>query len=70
MEQKCELAERELADVKDEIQRMKEDTEQALKNLEVWLSRTPTITKVSNSLVTFHTSFNTPSLRQQNRLAW
>ncbi|XP_065704741.1 cilia- and flagella-associated protein 263 [Patagioenas fasciata] len=34
VEQKCELAERELADVKDEIQRMKEDTEQALKNLE------------------------------------
>lgn len=64
MEQKCELAERELADVKDEIQRMKEDTEQALKNLEVWLSRTPTITQVSNSLVTFHTSFNMPSLRQ------
>ncbi|NXW88577.1 CC113 protein, partial [Alopecoenas beccarii] len=34
VEQKCELAERELADVKDEIQRMKDDTEQALKNLE------------------------------------
>ncbi|NXE11066.1 CC113 protein, partial [Lophotis ruficrista] len=33
-EQKCELAERELAEVKDEIQRMKEDSEQTLQNLE------------------------------------
>ena len=64
VEQKCELAERELTEMKDEIQRMKEDSEQTLQNLEVWLSRTLTITKVSTSLVTFHTSFNVPSLRQ------
>lgn len=61
MEQKCELAERELTEMKDEIQRMKEDSEQTLQNLEVWLSRTSTITRVSNSLVTFHTSLNMPS---------
>lgn len=64
MEQKCELAERELTEMKDEIQRMKEDSEQTLQNLEVWLSRTLTITKVSNGLVTFHTSFDMPCLRQ------
>lgn len=64
VEQKCELAERELAEMKDEIQRMEEDSEQTLQNLEVWLSRTLTITKVSSSLVTFHTSINVPSLRQ------
>ncbi|KAM9289542.1 cilia- and flagella-associated protein 263 [Morus bassanus] len=34
MEQKCELAERELTEMKDEIQRMKEDSEQTLQNLE------------------------------------
>ncbi|NXE19208.1 CC113 protein, partial [Ardeotis kori] len=34
VEQKCELAERELAEMKDEIQRMKEDLEQTLQNLE------------------------------------
>lgn len=61
MEQKCELAERELTEMKDEIQRMKEDSEQTLQNLEVWLSRTSTITRVPNSLVTFHTSLNMPS---------
>ncbi|NXA25238.1 CC113 protein, partial [Ibidorhyncha struthersii] len=33
-EQKCELAERELTEMKDEIQRMKEDSEQTLQNLE------------------------------------
>ncbi|NXY73251.1 CC113 protein, partial [Glareola pratincola] len=33
-EQKCELAERELAEMKDEIQRLKEDSEQTLQNLE------------------------------------
>lgn len=48
MEQKCDLAERELTEMKDEIQRMKEDSEQTLQNLEVWLSRTSTITRVSN----------------------
>lgn len=64
VEQKCELAERELTEMKDEIQRMKEDSEQTLQNLEVWLSRTSTITRVSNSLVTFHTSLNMSSLRQ------
>ncbi|XP_074695800.1 cilia- and flagella-associated protein 263 isoform X2 [Strix aluco] len=34
VEQKCELVERELTEVKDEIQRMKEDSEQTLQNLE------------------------------------
>ncbi|XP_042653460.1 coiled-coil domain-containing protein 113 [Tyto alba] len=34
VEQKCELAERELSELRDEIQRMKEDSEQTLKNLE------------------------------------
>ncbi|XP_052651600.1 coiled-coil domain-containing protein 113 isoform X2 [Harpia harpyja] len=34
VEQKCELAERELTEMKDEIQRMKEDSEQTLQNLE------------------------------------
>ncbi|XP_074769444.1 cilia- and flagella-associated protein 263 [Athene noctua] len=34
VEQKCELVEWELAEVKDEIQRMKEDSEQTLQNLE------------------------------------
>ncbi|NWX72425.1 CC113 protein, partial [Alca torda] len=34
VEQKCELAERELAEMKDEIQRLKEDSEQTLQNLE------------------------------------
>ncbi|KAF1415333.1 hypothetical protein FQV23_0010596, partial [Spheniscus humboldti] len=34
VEQKCELAERELAEMKDEIQRMEEDSEQTLQNLE------------------------------------
>ncbi|KFQ25416.1 Coiled-coil domain-containing protein 113, partial [Merops nubicus] len=34
VEQKCELAERELTEVKDEIQRIKEDSEQTLQNLE------------------------------------
>ncbi|PKU42390.1 hypothetical protein llap_7283 [Limosa lapponica baueri] len=34
VEQKCELAERELAEMKDEIERMKEDSEQTLQNLE------------------------------------
>ncbi|KGL87565.1 Coiled-coil domain-containing protein 113, partial [Charadrius vociferus] len=34
VEQKCELAERELTEMKDEIQRMKEDLEQTLQNLE------------------------------------
>ncbi|NXC72296.1 CC113 protein, partial [Anhinga anhinga] len=34
MEQKCELAERELTEMKDEIQRMKEDSEQTLQDLE------------------------------------
>ncbi|KFV90896.1 Coiled-coil domain-containing protein 113, partial [Eurypyga helias] len=34
VEQKCELAERELKEVKNEIQRMKEDSEQTLKYLE------------------------------------
>ncbi|NXF50104.1 CC113 protein, partial [Oceanites oceanicus] len=34
VEQKCELAERELTEMMDEIQRMKEDSEQTLQNLE------------------------------------
>ncbi|NXT38286.1 CC113 protein, partial [Pelecanoides urinatrix] len=34
VEQKCELAERELTEMKHEIQRMKEDSEQTLQNLE------------------------------------
>ncbi|KFV99577.1 Coiled-coil domain-containing protein 113, partial [Fulmarus glacialis] len=34
VEQKCELAERELTEMKDEIQRIKEDSEQTLQNLE------------------------------------
>ncbi|XP_009317146.1 PREDICTED: coiled-coil domain-containing protein 113 [Pygoscelis adeliae] len=34
VEQKCELAERELTEMKDEIQRMEEDSEQTLQNLE------------------------------------
>ncbi|XP_059681000.1 coiled-coil domain-containing protein 113 [Gavia stellata] len=34
VEQKCELAERELTEMNDEIQRMKEDSEQTLQNLE------------------------------------
>ncbi|NWW55245.1 CC113 protein, partial [Pedionomus torquatus] len=34
VEQKCELAERELTEMKDEIERMKEDLEQTLQNLE------------------------------------
>ncbi|NXN21662.1 CC113 protein, partial [Nycticryphes semicollaris] len=34
VEQKCELAERELGEMKDEIERMKEDSEQTLQNLE------------------------------------
>ncbi|KAM6381099.1 cilia- and flagella-associated protein 263 isoform 2-T2 [Pluvialis apricaria] len=34
VEQKCELAERELTEMKDEIQGMKEDSEQTLQNLE------------------------------------
>ncbi|NXV88653.1 CC113 protein, partial [Calonectris borealis] len=34
VEQKCELAERELTEMKDEIQRMKEDSEQTLQNFE------------------------------------
>nr|XP_009940962.1 PREDICTED: coiled-coil domain-containing protein 113 [Opisthocomus hoazin] len=34
VEQKCELAERELSETKDEIQRMKEDSEQTLQYLE------------------------------------
>ncbi|NXH75135.1 CC113 protein, partial [Hydrobates tethys] len=34
VEQKCELAERELTEMKDEIQKMKEDSEQTLQNLE------------------------------------
>ncbi|XP_009468759.1 PREDICTED: coiled-coil domain-containing protein 113 [Nipponia nippon] len=34
VEQKCELAERELTEMKDEIQRMNEDSEQTLQNLE------------------------------------
>ncbi|XP_029880730.1 coiled-coil domain-containing protein 113 isoform X2 [Aquila chrysaetos chrysaetos] len=34
VEQKCELAERELTEMEDEIQRMKEDSEQTLQNLE------------------------------------
>ncbi|NXJ44381.1 CC113 protein, partial [Ciconia maguari] len=34
VEQKCELAERELTEMKDEIQRMKEESEQTLWNLE------------------------------------
>ncbi|NXG89780.1 CC113 protein, partial [Stercorarius parasiticus] len=34
VEQKCELVERELAEMKDEIQRLKEDSEQTLQNLE------------------------------------
>ncbi|KAF1650939.1 hypothetical protein FQA23_0006682, partial [Aptenodytes patagonicus] len=34
VEQKCELAERELTETKDEIQRMEEDSEQTLQNLE------------------------------------
>ncbi|KAK4813840.1 hypothetical protein QYF61_001938 [Mycteria americana] len=34
VEQKCELAERELTEMKDEIQRMKEESEQTLRNLE------------------------------------
>ncbi|NXI53972.1 CC113 protein, partial [Chloroceryle aenea] len=34
VEQKCELAERELTEVKDEIQRINEDLEQTLQNLE------------------------------------
>lgn len=62
MEQKCELAERELTAMKDEIQRMKEGSEQTLQNLEVWFS------KVSNSLVTSHTSFNVPSLAVETDL--
>ncbi|XP_063190206.1 coiled-coil domain-containing protein 113 isoform X6 [Chroicocephalus ridibundus] len=33
-EQKCELAERELAEMKDEIQRLKDDSEQTLQDLE------------------------------------
>jgi len=46
VEQKCELAERELSETKDEIQRMKEDSEKTLQYLEVWLSGTLTITQV------------------------
>ncbi|XP_054055979.1 coiled-coil domain-containing protein 113 isoform X1 [Rissa tridactyla] len=34
VEQKCELAERELAEMKDEIQRLKDDSEQTLQDLE------------------------------------
>ncbi|XP_068812287.1 cilia- and flagella-associated protein 263 isoform X1 [Struthio camelus] len=34
VEQKCELAERELEETKDEIQRLKEDSEQTIQNLE------------------------------------
>ncbi|NXN61659.1 CC113 protein, partial [Rynchops niger] len=37
VEQKCELAERELAEMKDEIQRLKEDSEQTLQDLEAVL---------------------------------
>ncbi|KAM6409007.1 cilia- and flagella-associated protein 263 [Rhynochetos jubatus] len=37
MEQKCELAERALMEMKDETQRMKEDSEQTLQNLEAVL---------------------------------
>lgn len=45
----CELAERELTEVKDEIRRAKEEAEQTLRNLKVWLPRTPTTTLVSVS---------------------
>ncbi|NXS95587.1 CC113 protein, partial [Jacana jacana] len=34
VEQKCKLAERELAEMKDEIEKMKEDSEQTLQNME------------------------------------
>ena len=54
MEQKCELAERELTEMKDEIQRMKEDSEQTLQNLEVWLSRTLMIQGVKESCYFSH----------------
>lgn len=37
MEQKCELAERELLDVKSDIQKMEEDSEETLHDLEVQL---------------------------------
>ncbi|NXI90527.1 CC113 protein, partial [Psophia crepitans] len=40
VEQKYELAERELAEMKDEIQRMNEDSEQTLKNLEAVFEET------------------------------
>ncbi|NXP12137.1 CC113 protein, partial [Thinocorus orbignyianus] len=40
VEQKCELAERELAEMKDEIERIKEDSEQTLQNLEAVIEET------------------------------
>ncbi|NXN42037.1 CC113 protein, partial [Rhinoptilus africanus] len=40
VEQKCELADRELAEMKDEIQRLKEDSEQTLQNLEAVIEET------------------------------
>lgn len=53
VEQKYELAERELTEMKDEIEKMNEDLGQTLQNLEVRLSRLLMVTNVSNSLVTF-----------------
>ncbi|KFQ72522.1 Coiled-coil domain-containing protein 113, partial [Phaethon lepturus] len=40
VEQKCELAEQELTELKDEIQRMKENSEQTLQNLEAVIEET------------------------------